>query len=120
MTVLAAYDPQTLDRAPIRFAVAAARFANVPLVVASVRAGITPAACALDDLLDDELARLRSDLARDYAIDVRTRVVEASTPMGVAGALQSVIDQEHASWSSSARASAAWSARSLPGPRPSG
>ena len=75
MTILAAYDPQTLDRAPIRFAVAAARFANVPLVVASVRAGITPAACALDDLLDDELARVRSDLARDRAIDVRTRVV---------------------------------------------
>ena len=96
MTILAAYDPQTLDRAPIRFAVAAARFANVPLVVASVRAGITPAACALDDLLDDELARVRSDLARDRAIDVRTRVVEASTPAGVAGGLQSVIDQEQA------------------------
>jgi nucleotide-binding universal stress UspA family protein len=96
MTILAAYDPQTLDRAPIRFALAAAQFANVPLVVASVRAGITPAACALDDLLDDELARVRSDLARDRAIDVRTRVVEASTPAGVAGGLQSVIDQEQA------------------------
>jgi nucleotide-binding universal stress UspA family protein len=96
MTVLAAYDPQTLDRAPVRFAVAAARFANSPLVVASVRAGITPAARALDDLLDEELARLRSDLARDHGIEVRTRVVQASTPAGVAGGLQRVIDEEHA------------------------
>ena len=121
MTVLAAYDPQTLDRAPVRFAAAAARFANVPLVIASVRAGLAPAACAPVDLLGEELERLRADLAHDYGIDVRTRVVKASTPMGVARGLQSVID-------AGAReprrrrfdASAAWSARSLPGPRPSG
>ena len=96
MTVLAAYDPQTLDRAPIRFAVAAARFANVPLVVASVRAGITPAACALRRPARRRAGALRSDLARDRGIDVRTRVVQASTPAGVARGLQRVIDQEHA------------------------
>jgi nucleotide-binding universal stress UspA family protein len=96
MTVLAAYDPQTLDRAPVRFAVAAARSAKVPLVIASVQAGATSAARALDDVLADELARWRSDLARDRDIEVRTRVVRASTPAGVAGGLQCVIDEEHA------------------------
>ena len=40
MTILAAYDPQTLDRAPVRFAAAAARSADVPLVIASIRAGV--------------------------------------------------------------------------------
>jgi nucleotide-binding universal stress UspA family protein len=97
MTVLAAYDPQTLDRAPVRFAVAAAQFADASLVVASVRAGMTPLACARDDLLGEELERLRAALSRDHGIDVRTRTVEASTPAGVARGLQNVVDDEHAS-----------------------
>jgi len=97
MTVLAAYDPQTLDRAPVRFAAAAARFANVPLVVASVRAGLTPERCIADGLVGEGLEPLRADLETDYGIDVRTRVVRASTQMGVAQALQRVIDAEHAS-----------------------
>ena len=96
MTVLAAYDPQTLDRAPVRFAAAAARFANVPLVIASVRAGLTPERCVSDGLVGEGLEPLRADLESDYGIDVRTRVVRASTPMGVARALQRVIDAEHA------------------------
>jgi nucleotide-binding universal stress UspA family protein len=96
MTVLVGYDPQTLDRAPVRFAVAAARFANVPLVLAAVRAALTPAACALDDLLGQELDRLHAELRDDHGIEVRTRVVEASTPAGVGRALQRVIDEEHA------------------------
>ena len=97
MTVLAAYDPQTLDRAPVRFAATAARFANVPLVIASVRAGLTPERCVSDGLVGEGLEPLRADLETDYGIDVRTRVVRASTPMGVARALQRVIDAEHAS-----------------------
>jgi nucleotide-binding universal stress UspA family protein len=96
MTVLAAYDPQTLDRAPVRFAAAAAQFANVPLVVASVRAGLTPERCVSDGLVGEGLGPLRADLESDYGIDVHTRVVRASTPMGVAHALQRVIDAEHA------------------------
>ena len=96
MTVFAAYDPQTLDRAPVRFAAAAARFANVPLVIASVRAGLTPERCVSDGLVGEGLEPLRADLESDYGIDVRTRVVRASTPMGVARALQRVIDAEHA------------------------
>lgn len=97
MTVLAAYDPQTLDRAPVRFAAAAARFANVPLVIASVRAGLTRERCVSDGLVGEGLEPLRADLETDYGIDARTRVVRASTPMGVARALQGVIDAEHAS-----------------------
>src|SRR4051794_4279868 len=96
MTILAAYDPQTLDRAPVRFAAAAARFADVPLVIASVRASITPPARARDDLVGEELERLRADLTHDQGIDIRTRTVNASTPAGVARALQRVIDEEHA------------------------
>ena len=97
MTVLAAYDPQTLDRAPVRFAATAARFANVPLVIAAVRAGLTPERCVSDGLVGEGLEPLRTDLETDYGIDVRTRVVRATTPMGVARALQRVIDAEHAS-----------------------
>src|SRR5438034_7801880 len=96
MTILVAFDPQTLDRAPVRFAVAAARFADVPLVVASVRAGMTPAACDRDDVLADELERLRAELGGDRGIEMQTRVVQASTPAGVARALQRVIDEVHA------------------------
>lgn len=96
MTVLAAYDPQSLDRAPVRFAAAAARFADVPLVIASVRASITPAAAARDDLVGEELERLRTDLTHDDGIAIRTRNVNAPTPAGVARALQRVIDEEHA------------------------
>ena len=96
MTVLAAYDPQTLDRAPVRFAAAAARFANVPLVIASVRAGLTPERCVFDGLVGEGLEPLRAALETDYGIDVRTRVVRASTPMGVARALQRVIAAERA------------------------
>ena len=77
MTVHVGYDPQTLDRAPVRFAAAAARFANVPLVVASVRAGLTPAARALDDLVDAELERVRADLAHDGS-DARGRGARAA------------------------------------------
>jgi nucleotide-binding universal stress UspA family protein len=96
MTVLAAYDPQTLDGAPVRFAVAAARFADAPLVIVSVRAGVTPAARTADDALDEELERLRTDLTDDCGVEVRTRSVETSTHVGVARGLQRVIDDEHA------------------------
>ena len=97
MTVLAAYDPQTLDRAPVRFGVAAARFADVPLVIASVRAGVTPTACARDNLTGEELELLRAELRHYHGIEVRTRNVEAAMPAGVARGLQNVVDGEHAS-----------------------
>lgn len=97
MTVLAAYDPQTLDSAPVHFAAAAARLADVPLVIASIRAGGAPAPSAPVDLLGEELDRLRADLTRDHHIEVRTRIVKALPPSSVTRALQNVIDEEDAS-----------------------
>jgi nucleotide-binding universal stress UspA family protein len=96
MTVLAAFDPQTLDRAPVRFAVAAAKFADVPLVLASVRASVAPAPSAQDDVIGEELERLRTDITYDHGIEVRTRTVKALPPVGVTRALQNVVDEEHA------------------------
>lgn len=92
MTVLVAYDPQTLDRAPVRFAAAAAGHARVSLVIASVRVRTSPTACTLEN----ELESLRADLVHDHGIDVTTRTVEASSPAGVARGLQRAIDEEHA------------------------
>lgn len=97
MTVLAAYDPQTLDSAPVHFAAAAARLADVPLVIASIRPGGAPAPSAPVDLLGEELDRLRADLTRDHRIEVRARIVKALPPSSVTRALQNVIDEEHAS-----------------------
>jgi nucleotide-binding universal stress UspA family protein len=97
MTILAAFDPQTLDRAPVRFAVAAAEFADVPLVLASVRASVAPAPSAQDDVIGEELERLRADITYDHGIEVRTRTVKALPPVGVTRALQNVADEEHAS-----------------------
>jgi nucleotide-binding universal stress UspA family protein len=97
MTVLAAYDPETLDSAPVHFAAATARLAEVPLVIASIRADVAPSPSARHDLLGSELARLRADLGRDDRVDVRTRIVRAVPPAGVTRALRSVIDEEHAS-----------------------
>jgi nucleotide-binding universal stress UspA family protein len=97
MTVLAAFDPQTLDRAPVRFAAAAARFADVPLVIASVRASVAPAPSARDDVTGEELERLRAEITYDQDIEVRTRTVKALPPMGVTRGLQNMINEEHAS-----------------------
>jgi nucleotide-binding universal stress UspA family protein len=97
MTVLAAYDPQTLDSAPVHFAATAARLADVPLVIASIRAGGAPAPSAPVDLLGEELDRLRADLTRDHRIEVRARIVKALPPSSITRALQTVVDEEHAS-----------------------
>jgi nucleotide-binding universal stress UspA family protein len=97
MTVLAAFDSQTLDRAPVRFAAAVARFADVPLLIASIRTDVAPAPSARDDRLGEELERLCADLARDNGVEVRTRVVKALPPARVARSLQAVIDEERAS-----------------------
>jgi nucleotide-binding universal stress UspA family protein len=97
MTILVAFDPQTFDRAPVRFAAAAARFADVPLVIASIRTDVAPAPSARVDLVGEELGRLRADLTREHGNDVRTRVGRVLPPAGVARALQHVIVEEHAS-----------------------
>lgn len=96
MTALAAYDPETLDRAPVRFAAAAARWADVPLVIISVRASMAQAPRVLDALLEEELEGLRSALVHEHGIAVRTCIVAAPSPAGAARGLQSVIAEEGA------------------------
>jgi nucleotide-binding universal stress UspA family protein len=62
--ILVGYDPRTEDRAPVQFAVAAARFTGAPLTVACACA----AGRADEDLAEtakDELDRLRGDLAAE-------------------------------------------------------
>ena len=54
--IIAGYDPQTSDRAPVDFAVAAARFTGAPLVIASVCAGAAARERGDAGRLDEDLA----------------------------------------------------------------
>ncbi len=68
--IIVGYDPETADRAPVRFGVAAARFTGAPLVVASVgAAGRRPGAGHQDEELvvdpTDVLAEAERDLAAE-------------------------------------------------------
>jgi nucleotide-binding universal stress UspA family protein len=71
--IIVGYDPQTSDRAPVEFAVAAARFTGAPLVVISVCAG--DAARTDEDLAADAsqaLGAVADELEADgIAIDYR-------------------------------------------------
>jgi nucleotide-binding universal stress UspA family protein len=88
MTILAAYEPNANDLAPIRFAAAAARFVAAPLVVASVHARTSADADAGEFApLDTELTDLE---------DVRTRAVHGSTAAEVTRGLQQIAGKEHA------------------------
>jgi nucleotide-binding universal stress UspA family protein len=93
MTILAAHEPNANDRAPIRFAAAAARFAAAPLVVASVHAPARTSA----DAEAGALAPLRTELThRGDLKDVRTRAVLGSTAAEIARGLQQIATEEHA------------------------
>ena len=84
MTILAAYEPNAADRAPVRFAAAAARFAATPLVVASVHE-------------PGELAPpLPEIIQRGDPQAVRTRAVLGSTAAEITRGLQRIAEQEHA------------------------
>ena len=61
-SILVGYDPRTEDRAPVAFAVAAARFTGAPLTVACACAGARQDEDLADDA-KDALARVREDLA---------------------------------------------------------
>ena len=54
--IIVGYDPQTFDRAPVNFAVAAARFTGAPLVIASVCAGSVVRDGSAAGRLDEDLA----------------------------------------------------------------
>ena len=69
--IIVGYDPQTFDRAPVNFAVAAARFTGAPLVIASV--------CAGSAVRDGSAAGRLEDLAADAsgALDEVERELDA-------------------------------------------
>ena len=54
--IIVGFDPQTSDRAPVDFAVAAARFTGAPLVVVSVCAGAAPRRAGDAASMDEDLA----------------------------------------------------------------
>jgi nucleotide-binding universal stress UspA family protein len=93
MTIFVAYDPETREQAPVRFASAAARFATASLVVASVHTRGTQQV----DAVSAELARLHDDLASHSGVqEVRPRVVHGSTAADVARELQRMVEEEQA------------------------
>jgi nucleotide-binding universal stress UspA family protein len=93
MTILAAYEPDAGDRAPVRFAAAAARFATAPLVVASVYAGSRASA----DAGPGELASAPTEITPGGDLQaVRTRTALGSTPADVTRGLQRIAEEEHA------------------------
>jgi nucleotide-binding universal stress UspA family protein len=93
MTILAAYERNAMDQAPIRFAAAAARFTGAPLVVASVQ----PPPRTGADAEAGDLAPPRIELAhRSDLKDVRTRAVLGSTAAEVRRGLQQIAAEEHA------------------------
>jgi nucleotide-binding universal stress UspA family protein len=93
--VVAGFCPSSADRAPVDFAVTAARFSDAPLVIVAVQAGHSIVdrltggefgAGADDD--GEAVERLRADLA-SRGVDATIRSVEHSSPArGIAHAVQ--------------------------------
>jgi nucleotide-binding universal stress UspA family protein len=69
--ILAAYDPQHSDRAPIRFAAAAARFTGARLVIASVHVGVRALALSAGQTLPYALAEADDNLVPDASDELR-------------------------------------------------
>jgi nucleotide-binding universal stress UspA family protein len=85
--ILVGYDAQTLDRAPVHFGVAAARFTGAPLVVTSVCASTPfPAAYSHEELAShatEALDRLRSELDVEGIQAEYREVHSTSAPRGL-------------------------------------
>jgi nucleotide-binding universal stress UspA family protein len=105
--VLVAYDPKTLDHAPVHFGVAISRFTGAPVIVASVQAGVRPVALGSEQTVpfaiaqpDEELLpdchpaakQLQQDLEPE-GIDVECRALQG---MSVARALHEAAEAERA------------------------
>lgn len=76
--IIVAYDPNTSDRAPVHFGVAAARFTGAPLIIASVSARATAHDGPDEDLVADAsgvLGEVRRDLDGE-GISVECRELE--------------------------------------------
>ena len=93
--IIVAYDPNTADRAPVNFGVAAARFTGAPLIIASVSARATAHDGPEDDLLADAsgvLGEVRRELEQE-GISVECRELENTS---AARALHEAADAEDA------------------------
>jgi nucleotide-binding universal stress UspA family protein len=75
--IVVGYDPQSRDRGPVRFGVAAARFTGAPLIVASVRAH-TEAAGHAEELAPDAAPALE-ELKPDLDAKVELREVQGTS-----------------------------------------
>jgi nucleotide-binding universal stress UspA family protein len=69
--ILAAYDPQHSDHAPIRFAAAAARFTGARLVIASVHVGVRAPALSAGQTLPYALAKADGNIVPDASDELR-------------------------------------------------
>lgn len=69
--ILAAYDPQHSDHAPIRFAAAAARFTGARLVIAAVHVGVRAPALSAGQTLPYALAEADDNLVPDASDELR-------------------------------------------------
>lgn len=65
--VLVGYDPEVRDHAPVHFGVAVTRYADAPLIVASVQAGVRPVALSAGQTLPFAVAQADDDLVADCA-----------------------------------------------------
>jgi nucleotide-binding universal stress UspA family protein len=98
--ILVGYEPQTLDRAPVRFAVAAARFTGTRLIVACVVHGVEAlerlGAGSVDEALADRVGPALDDLLGDLGaegVTVETRELRA---LSAARALHDAAEAEDA------------------------
>jgi nucleotide-binding universal stress UspA family protein len=74
--ILVGFDPETVDRAPVDFGAAAARFTGAPLIVAAVQAGETTADEALLSDAGEAIAEIERQLAGE-GISVECCVLQA-------------------------------------------
>jgi nucleotide-binding universal stress UspA family protein len=77
--IIVGYDPNTSDRAPVNFGVAAARFTGAPLLIASVCAGATAHLRADAARLEEDLVIAASDALEQVTRELETEGIAAES-----------------------------------------
>jgi len=77
--IIVGYDPDTSDRAPVNFGVAAARFTGAPLIIASVCAGATAHVRTNAGRLEEDLAAAASEALEEVTRELETRGITAES-----------------------------------------
>jgi hypothetical protein len=92
--IVVGHDPHGADDAPMQFGIAAARFADAPLIVVAVHGGRLDHRYAHTELgvaADDEFDGVRARLEREPDVESELRAVEAHrAARGLADALEEV------------------------------